>query len=159
MLGKSGTLRQWDAEFGSLIEMKSFVARMVVLASAASLTVSAPAAAAARTASAAYSPWAALSAFASPASSQALCGSAATAAASAAATASAQGTPGCLFPVVDAPVAPPVSETAPLATPAAVAAGSGIGVLPLLLGLAALGGAAALLLSNGNGSDQISVSP
>lgn len=139
--------------------MKSFVARMVVLASAASLTVSAPAAAAARTASASYSPWAALSAFASPASSQALCGSAAAAAASSTAAASAQGTPGCLFPVVDAPVPAPVSETAPLVTPAAVAAGNGIGVLPLLLGLAALGGVAALLLSNGSGDDQISVSP
>jgi hypothetical protein len=140
-------------ESGSKSEMKSFAARMAVLASAASFALSAPAAAAARTQTAAYSPWAALSAFAAPASSQALCGAAA---ASAAASAAAQsGTPGCVFPTLDAPV-----ETAPIGTPAAVVAGGGIGILPLLAGLAALGGLAALLLSNGdNGPGQISVSP
>lgn len=122
----------------------------------ASLLATAPASAASRTIQPAYSPWAALSAFASPASSQALCGAAGAAAAGAAA---AQGATGCLFPVVDAPVAAPVAETAPLPTPAAVTAGGGIGILPLLLGLAALGGAAALLLANGDGQDQISVSP
>jgi hypothetical protein len=93
---------------------------------------------------------------ATAASSQALCGAAAAAAAGAAV----QGASGCVFPAADAPVAAPVAETAPLGTPAAVAAGGGIGVLPLLAGLAALGGVAALLLSNGNnGPDQISVSP
>ena len=140
--------------------MKSFAARLVVMASAASLLVSAPAAAAVQTQTAAYSPWAALSAFAAPASSQALCGAAATVAASAAASASAQqaSSLGCVLPVLDAPVAPPVAETASLA-PAAVVARGGIGILPLLLGLAALGGLAALLLGNGNGQDQISISP
>lgn len=137
--------------------MKRFAARLVVMASAATFLVSAPAVAAAQAQSADYSPWASLAAFASPASSQALCGAAAS---SAAATAAAQaGAPGCVFPTVDAPVAAPVAETAPLATPAAVGAGAGVGVLPLLLGLAAIGGLAALLLSNGDGSTQISISP
>lgn len=127
----------------------------------AALLAAAPASAAVTSAavapaSVAYSPWAALSAFASPASSQALCGAAAAAAAGAAA----QGASGCVFPAVDAPVAPPIAETAPIGTPAAVVAGGGIGILPLLAGLAALGGLAALLLSNGDdGPDQISVSP
>ena len=136
--------------------MKSFAARIVITAAAATMLVSGPAAGAARTQTAAYSPWAALSAFAAPASSQALCGAAA---ASAVASAAQAGTPGCVFPTVDAPVAAPVAETAPLATPAAVVAGGGIGILPLLVGLAALGGLAALLLSNGEGQSQISVSP
>jgi hypothetical protein len=136
--------------------MKSISARLLVLTSTASLLFSAPAAA--RTQMPAYSPWAALSAFAAPVSSQALCGAAAATAAGVAA--SAQGSsPSCVFPALDAPVAPPVAETAPLGTPAAVVAGGGIGVLPLLLGLAALGGLAALLLGNGEGQDQISVSP
>lgn len=122
----------------------------------ASLLAASPASAA-EAAAAAYSPWAALSAFAAPASSQALCG---TAAAAAAASAAAQGTTGCVFPALDAPATPPVSDTAPIGTPAAVVAGGGIGVLPLLLGLAALGGAAALLLSNGDDDgDVISISP
>jgi hypothetical protein len=142
--------------------MKTFGARLVVMASAASLLVSGPAVAAARTQTVDYSPWAALSAFAAPASSQALCGAAAASAAASAvaATAAQSGTPGCVFPTLDAPVPPPVAETAPLATPAAAVAGAGIGILPLLAGLAALGGLAALLLSNGDGGqDRISVSP
>ncbi len=137
--------------------MKSFAARLVVTASAATFLVSAPAAAASRVQSANYSPWASLAAFASPASSQALCGAAA---ASAAASATAQaGTPGCVFPTLDAPVAPPVAEAAPVAAPVATAAGAGVGVFPLLLGLAALGGLAALLLANDGNGTQISIQP
>jgi hypothetical protein len=138
--------------------MASRSSKLIATACGAALLASAPAAAATRAAPvAAYSPWAALSAFAAPASSQALCGAAAAVAAGAAA---AQGASGCVFPTIDAPVAPPVAETAPLGTPAAVVAGGGIGILPLLAGLAALGGVAALLLSNGdNDGDQISVSP
>jgi hypothetical protein len=136
--------------------MTSMSARFLVVTSAASLLFSAPAAA--RTQMPAYSPWAALSAFAAPASSQALCGVAAATAAAAAASVQG-GNPGCVFPALDAPVTPPVAETAPLGTPAAIVAGGGIGVLPLLLGLAALGGLAALLIGNGGGQDQISVSP
>jgi hypothetical protein len=145
--------------------MKSFAARLVITASAATFLISGPAAAAARAPAAAYSPWASLSAFASPVSSQALCGAAASAAAGAAAAAQAgtaaaaqAGTPGCVFPAVDAPVPAPVSQTAPLGTPAAAVAGGGVGILPLLLGLAALGGVAALLLSNGEGGTQIAIS-
>lgn len=137
--------------------MISRSSKLVAAFGGASLLMAAPATAAARAApSVDYSPWAALSAFAAPASSQALCGAAAAAAAGAAI----QGAPGCVFPAVDAPVPPPVAEAAPLATPAAVVAGGGIGILPLLAGLAALGGLAALLLSNGdNDGDQISISP
>lgn len=137
--------------------MKSFAARLVITASAGTFLISGPAAAVARAPTAAYSPWASLSAFASPVSSQALCGAAASAAAGAAVAAQA-GTPGCVFPAVDAPVAAPVSQTAPIATPAAAVAGGGVGILPLLLGLAALGGVAALMLSNGEGGTQIAIS-
>jgi hypothetical protein len=132
--------------------MNGFAARLVVIASAATVLVSGPAAAAARAQTVNYSPWAALSAFASPASSQALCGAAAASAVSSAVQA---GTPGCVFPAVDAPVAAPVSQAAPLATPAATVAGGGVGLLPLLAGLAALGGVAALLLSNGKSNSPI----
>jgi hypothetical protein len=137
--------------------MKSIAARLVVMASAATFVVSAPANAAARTQTADYSPWAALSAFAAPASSQALCGAAAAGAAAAAAAQA--GTPGCVFPTLDAPVAPPVANTAPLATSAAVAAGGSVSILPLLLGLALLGGAAAFLIGQGEGQTQLAVSP
>ena len=44
--------------------MKSFAARLVITASAATFLISGPAAAAARAPAAAYSPWASLSAFA-----------------------------------------------------------------------------------------------
>jgi hypothetical protein len=61
--------------------------------------------------------------------------------------------------VTDAPPVP-VAETPPLGTPAAVVAGGGIGFIPLLLGLAALGGLAALLLANGDDEeDDIGISP
>lgn len=138
--------------------MSKFAVRMVALASAASMMLSAPVAAASRVPTAAYSPWASLSAFAAPASSQALCGAAAANAAGAAAAAQA-GTPGCVFPAVDAPVSAPVANAAPVATTAAVSTGTGVGVLPLLLGLAALGAVAALLLSTDEGGAQISISP
>jgi hypothetical protein len=124
--------------------------KLITAATSLSLLAAGPAAAATRAASApAYSPWAALSAVASQGSSQALCGTAIAGAAAAAAQGAAA--PGCVLPVVDAPPPPPVAETAPLSTPAAVVAGGGIGLLPLLLGLGALGGLAAVLLSNGNG--------
>jgi hypothetical protein len=126
---------------------------------ALALLASAPAAAAARTVTApSYSPWAALSAVASPASSQALCGSAAAGAAVAAAQAGAA--PGCVLPAVDAPPVVNPPPAGPLGTPAATVAGGGIGLVPLLLGLAALGGLAALLLAGGgNDNDEIGISP
>jgi hypothetical protein len=64
-----------------------------------------------------------------------------------------------VFPTLDAPVAPPVANTAPLATSAAVAAGGSVSILPLLLGLALLGGAAAFLIGQGEGQTQLAVSP
>ena len=92
-----------------------------------------------------YSPWASLSAFASPVSSQALCGAAA-------ASAATQAAPGCVLPAVDPAPVPVVQET-PVAVPVAASGGGGIGVLPLLLGLAALAGLAALLLGNNDDDD------
>nr|WP_314445201.1 hypothetical protein [uncultured Sphingomonas sp.] len=138
--------------------MKSLIKQSVAAFGCASLLMAAPASAAARiTPDAVYSPWAALSAFASPSASQALCGSAV---AAAAAGAAAQAATGCVLPAIDAPVAPPVAEAVPVGTPAAAAVGGGVGVLPLLLGLATLGGLAALLLSNNDeGGTQISISP
>lgn len=127
---------------------------------ALSLCVASPAAAAASNhAQANLSPWVALSAFASSGSSAALCAGAASAAASSAAQGAA---PGCVLPVVDAP--PPIAETpapealAPAVAP--VAASQGIGALPILLGLAALAGLAAILLaSDDDGDDEIAISP
>jgi hypothetical protein len=139
-----------------IARMISHGSKFIAALCGATLLAAAPASAAMTPAPVAYSPWAALSAFAAPASSQALCGAAAAAAAGTAA----QGVSGCVFPALDAPVVAPVAEAAPIATPAGVVAGGGIGILPLLAGLAALGGLAALLLSNGgSGPDQISVSP
>lgn len=138
--------------------MISSRSKWVTALCSAGVLVSAPAAAAARAAPVYdVSPWIAMSATAGPASSQALCGAAA---AAAAANAAVQGAPGgCVFPTVDAPAVAPVADTAPIGTPAAVGAGAGVGLLPLLLGLSALGGLAALLLSNGDGGTQISISP
>jgi len=118
----------------------SFVA-MSMLASAAS--------AAPRT----IDPLVALSAFGTAQSAAIVCGSGTQAAATAGAAVAAQGQPGCVLPAVDAPP-PVVTENVP--PPVAVApvvAGGGIGVLPLLLGLAALAGAAAILLRNNGDND------
>ncbi len=80
-------------------------------------------------------------------------------AAMAAATAAAQGAPGCVLPVTAPPPVTPVAEGVP--APVVAAPGAGIGTLPLLLGLAAIIGVAALLLSSGhNGHGNVTpVSP
>lgn len=95
------------------------------------------------------SPWLALSALTTPASASAVCavGAAAISAAQAPAPA-----PGCVLPVIDTP---PPAPVAPAVTPAVASEieGRGIGVLPILLGLAALGGLAALLLIDGDDED------
>ena len=139
--------------------MKSVVSRLVALSGVIALTTSAPGLAAAQAQGPAYSPWAALSAFASQSSSAALCGS--SVAGAAAATAQASPAPGCVLPQVDAPLPAPVETAAPIAAAPIepVVAGAGIGVLPLLLGLAALAGVAALLLRGGNGNDNIVLRP
>ncbi|WP_300974242.1 hypothetical protein [Sphingomonas sp. LHG3406-1] len=135
--------------------MNSFTSRLSAIAGAATMMVSAPAAAAVQARTAAYSPWAALSAFASPASSQALCGAAA---ATAAGTAATQSASGCVLPATDAaPAAAPES-----AAPAVVgtAGANSFSILPLLFGLAVLGGAAALAFgSDEDGGDVIAISP
>jgi hypothetical protein len=127
---------------------------MTAVAAALSLASAAPAAAAVKAAAPAYSPWAALSAFASPSSSAALCGAAATSAQQGAA-------PGCVLPQIDAPPVVAAEPAVPVAAPVAAAAvGTGIGVLPLLLGLASLAGLGALILGgNGQGGDRIGGRP
>ena len=97
------------------------------------------------------SPMVALSIFGSQASAAALCGSAATTvAASAAATAQAP-VGGCVLPVVDAPPVIPVTEAPPFVS--APVAASGIGIAPILLGLAGIAILAALILSQNNDND------
>ena len=91
------------------------------------------------------SPMVALSIFGSQASAAALCGSAATTAASSAAATQAP-VGGCVLPVVDAPPLP-VAEAAPLPPVA-----SGIGITPVLLGLAGIAILAALIASQNNGN-------
>jgi hypothetical protein len=106
-------------------------------------------------------PLVALSVFASDASRAALCGAAASAAATAAiAGQAAQGAaPGCVLPVLDAPVAaPPVSEALPpppVAPPPVAATGGGFAISPLILGLIGIAGAvaAATLLGRGGGNN------
>lgn len=133
--------------------VKLLAARMTAMAGALALAAGAPASAAATQAQpVAYSPWIALSAFASPSSSAALCGTSIAATASATATAQQGTAPGCVFPQVDAP--PPVVTSGAVA-PVAPVASSGIGTLPLLLGLATLVGLGALLLGEGDGNSTI----
>jgi hypothetical protein len=79
------------------------------------------------------SPWAVLSVMNGGAAAIAACGAAASAATAAAAAAAAQPAPGCVLPQVDTA---PVAEVVPPVVP--VAAAGGLGISPLLLGLAAL---------------------
>jgi hypothetical protein len=131
--------------------------KWMAAAAALAMTASAPASAAlnARASVPTYSPWVMMSAMASQGSSAALCAAGASAASAAAAQGAASG---CVLPQVDAPV--PVAQApveAPLGTGVvAPAAAAGIGFLPILLGLAALAGIAALVLSQ-NGSDNARV--
>jgi hypothetical protein len=93
------------------------------------------------------SPWATLTVLSGGAPAAAVCGAAAAAAA-------AQPAGGCVLPVVDAPPPPPVASPGPPPPPLA-AAGAGYGVTPLLLGLVAIAGAVAFLVSvKGNGHKQ-----
>jgi hypothetical protein len=78
-------------------------------------------------------PWAALAVMSGTAPAAVLCGSVA-----AAAAAQTPGT-GCVLPAMDAP--PPVAQTGPpppIPVPPVEVAGAGLGVDPLLLGLAAI---------------------
>lgn len=97
------------------------------------------------------SPMIALSIFGSQASAAALCGSSATTVVGSAAAAAQAPAGGCVLPVVDAPPPLPIAEPAPF-VPAPVAA-SGIGIAPILLGLAGIAILAALILSQDNDND------
>jgi hypothetical protein len=106
-------------------------------------------------------PFAIVSIFGTADSAAAICAGSSAAAAASAATVAAGQAPGtgCVLPVVDTPP-PPVAETAPPPlAPAAVAAGSGIGVFPLLLGLAAIAAAVAVILNDENGHIDLPTPP
>lgn len=106
-------------------------------------------------------PLVSLSAFGTVQSRAAVCAAGASAAAAGAAAVQ-SAAPGCVLPVTEAPP-PPVAQPAP-PPPAVVepvpSGGLGIGTLPLLLGLAAIAGLAAWLLSkDDNDGDLSPVSP
>jgi hypothetical protein len=108
-------------------------------------------------------PLAVVSIFGTADSAAAICAGSSAAAAAGAATAAAGQVPGtgCVLPVVDAPP-PPVAEAVP--PPAAVAPiaapAGGISVLPLLVGLAAIIGVAAVLLkADDEGEINLPISP
>lgn len=124
----------------------AFIATSMLLSSTAGIAATTPAAAPQP------DPWAVLSVMSGGASAAAVCGAAATAAA----TAAAQGTAtGCVLPTVDTP--PAVAQAGPpppIPVPPVEPAGMGLGISPLLLGLAVLAGGVGLYLalhhSNGN---------
>lgn len=95
-------------------------------------------------------PWAVLSVMSGGASAVAICGAAA------AAAAAAQPAAGCVLPQVD--VVPPVAQAGPpqpVPVPPVEPVGGGLGISPLLLGLAAIAGGIGLYLilhkkNNGN---------
>jgi hypothetical protein len=127
---------------------------------AVSLVTGSAASAAPRT----VDPLLALSVFASEESRAAVCAAGAAAAAAAGAAVAAQAAPaapGCVLPVVDA--APPMVDTAPppmVAPPVVETGGKSLGILPLLLGLAAITAAALLLLDDDDDDEiEIPVSP
>lgn len=87
---------------------------------------------------------------------------AASAAAAGAATAAqaAPAQPGCVLPVVDAQPVAPVAEVPPPVYVPPPATGGGIGVLPLLLGLAAIAGGLYLLLDDDDDDEiELPISP
>jgi len=133
---------------------RASISSLVAGAVGLSLCIASPAAAAASShAQPAVSPWVAFSAFGTSSSSAALCGAVAATGASVAAQGAA---PGCVLPAVDAPPAPVTDAAVPQPLPAAAvpaASSAGIGVLPILLGLAGIVGLVAVLLSGNNDSD------
>jgi hypothetical protein len=137
--------------------------RGIVLAAGAAALLSAQAVYAAPVATgfANVDPLVSLSILGGAQSSAAVCGAAAGATAGAAAVADAdaeatQGPAGCVLPITSppAPAAVPGQAIAPIAP-----AGAGIGTLPLLLGLAAVLGLAALLASSGGNNGHGDVTP
>lgn len=135
-----------------------YTAAFVAIAMLGSSATSAATAAAPRV----VDPLAVVSIFGTADSAAAICAGSSAAAAAGAATAASGQVPGagCVLPVVDAPP-PPVAQTVP--PPAAVtpiAPAGGISVLPLLVGLAAIIGVAAVLLkADDEGEINLPISP
>jgi hypothetical protein len=96
------------------------------------------------------SPWVVLAGMSGGAPASALCGSAAVAAAAAAQGAA----PGCVLPVVDQPVAGVATQPSLMAVPPVETAGPGVGLSPMLIGLAALAlGTVLYFVLRNNGDD------
>jgi len=114
---------------------------------------------AAATAPRTVDPLAVVSIFGTAESVAAVCAGSSAAATAGAATATAASgqapAAGCVLPVVDAPP-PPVAETPPAVAPVAPPPG-GIGALPLLLGLAAIVGIAAVVLAHDTSDGEINL--
>ena len=106
--------------------------------------------AASRAAPQAVNPLATISIFGSPAAATALCGNAAIVVAGAAAAQAPAA--GCVLPVVDPAPPPPIAEPVALPPPPLPPAAGGIGLLPILLGVAGLIGLA-LLIASGDDDD------
>jgi hypothetical protein len=108
-------------------------------------------------------PLVALSVFGTSESRAAVCAAGAQAAAAAGAALAAQAAPGqagCVLPVMDAAPPPVVTEAAPpppAVAPVAVAGGSSIGALPLLVGLAAIVAFAAIVLKHDDSDGEINL--
>ena len=126
--------------------MRQFVGALLGCA----LCLSSTAAGATTTASIpSVSPLVVLSAFGTQGSASAVCAAGAAAAQAPAA--------GCVLPAVDP--APVAAAPAPTPVYAPVADGRGIGLFPILAGLAVVAGLAALLLIDGDDDDEDQVSP
>ena len=95
-------------------------------------------------------PLVSLSVFGTAQSRAAVCAS--SLAAGAAAVAAQAPAPGCLLPVTAPPPPPPVTQVLPPPPPPPA---TGLGIWPLLLGLAALVGVAALLLAGDDGDGDL----
>lgn len=126
--------------------------RPAVLVAGATALISAQAA------YASVDPLVSLSVFGTAQSRAAVCAGAA--AATAAAYQSGTVATGCVLPIT-APVAapPPPASVVPLAAEPMVHSGLGIGTIPLLLGLAAIAGVAALILSHHHHHNNNPISP
>ena len=106
-------------------------------------------------------PLVALSVFGTSESRAAICAGGASAAAAAGAAVAAQaGTAGgCVLPVMDAPPPAPVASAPPppVVAVAPAVAQTGIGALPLLLGLAAIAAVGIVLIKNTDGDGEINL--
>jgi hypothetical protein len=125
--------------------MSRIATRLTLMVGAITFAASTAAAAVAPAQPVVYSPWVALSAFASPSSSAALCGT--DRAGSEAGKASQERERGCILPPIEG-----AGGTASIGATGPIATAAGLGTFPLLVGLAALAGFAALALGSGDGA-------